>query len=127
MKTAIVVAALASLIAPGCGNDSTPGGTTDLLTIGSFSCLIKAGASTQRCSDSTWTGDASSVESSMNACATGGGTPVAACDRTGALGGCLYRDMSASGTIAATTWYYSGTVDGIKAACATLKMTFVAP
>ncbi len=56
------------------------------------------------------------------------GTTVAACDKTGAVGGCTMTEVKNGITTVTTTWQFTGTQSSVTALCATKPgYTFVLP
>ena len=56
------------------------------------------------------------------------GTTVAACDKTGAVGGCTITEVKNGITTVTTTWQFTGTQSSVTALCATKPgYTFVLP
>lgn len=67
-------------------------------------------------------------ETAKTQCAALNATVLAACDHTGAVGGCTKTETKNTITTVTTTWQYTGTPTSVMALCATQAgYTYVAP
>lgn len=123
-RLGLLLGACLGLFTMGCGGSNSA----------SYSCdITKSG--THTCSDysvSVTSGDISALTGAgQTACTSQGGTSVASCSHTGAVGGCKITSSASSGgntvTNVATSWYYSGTAANVMTLCTAANGTFVTP
>lgn len=95
----------------------------------SYGCDLVVDGGGHTCSDFVYTNIPMNLfETSKTQCTLIKGTLKAACDRTGAVGGCTMTELKNGITTVTTTWQYAGTVADVMALCATKPgYTFVTP
>lgn len=95
----------------------------------SYGCDLVVDGGGHTCTDFVYTNIPMNLfETSKTQCTLIKGTLKAACDRTGAVGGCTMTEMKNGVTTVTTTWQYTGTVGDVMAICASKPgYTFVTP
>lgn len=79
------------------------------------------------CVDMAWTSPGYSETAGRGACTEKGGTPVAACSRKGAIGGCKVSMGDGKESMSTTSWQYAGDVAQFNATCAAMGGSVVKP
>ena len=113
---------------PGAGMDLAPAMAVDPVSgvSGSWSCDAKM-AGRGFCVDYSWSGGEYAPRLLVADCRRAGARVIAACERSGSVGGCQQTATMGQATLIATVWWWGETVAHVMQYCAANGQTFVAP